>query len=492
MKQIAIIGSGIGGLTAGNLLAKKGHKVTIFEAQKAPGGYTAGFRRQGFYFESGTLSFESSARVFRIMKEIGVYDRVEFVRQKMGFFAGDMNGVCSSYAEFKDLAYSSYPAEKEKLDRYFGEADKMIRVMYAVMGPRGLAGNLAYPFRLARFMYLYRKYSKITVTDFTAKCFGAGTVLYRQFKDFGYPDMSAALIGPALASFLDDYWTVKKGFQSWADALADNFRSLGGELRLGARVDKIVTRNGVAAGVESKGEFYPADWVVSAADYKKTFLEWLDDRSLLPESFRKKVFDTAVSEGIVTAYLGLNMPPDELLKSLKTPHASYRDPHSEADFRRGGADPDYFKKASAGLYSPSLHDASLAPEGKSSLMIQAVAPTHWLDNWGGGDRQKYRELKEGVKQELIAKAAAVIPGLASRVEYSDLATPLTYERYTENTDGATSAWSWNPKNKFYKSPMGVHIDTPVKKLLIGSCWSAQIGGVPSAIEAAVKCVKRIG
>ncbi len=37
MKNIAIIGSGIGGLTAGNLLAKKGHKVTIFEAQKTPG-----------------------------------------------------------------------------------------------------------------------------------------------------------------------------------------------------------------------------------------------------------------------------------------------------------------------------------------------------------------------------------------------------------------------------------------------------------------------
>ena len=32
MKNIIIIGSGIGGLVAGNLLAKKGHKVTIFEA----------------------------------------------------------------------------------------------------------------------------------------------------------------------------------------------------------------------------------------------------------------------------------------------------------------------------------------------------------------------------------------------------------------------------------------------------------------------------
>ncbi len=63
-KSVIIIGSGLGGLIAGNLLAKKGHNVTIFESHSAPGGYTAGFYRNGFYFESGTLSFEASASAF--------------------------------------------------------------------------------------------------------------------------------------------------------------------------------------------------------------------------------------------------------------------------------------------------------------------------------------------------------------------------------------------------------------------------------------------
>ena len=149
------------------------------------------------------------------------------------------------------------------------------------------------------------------------------------------------------------------------------------------------------------------------------------------------------------------------------------------------------EKVSIGLYSPSLHDANLAPAGKSALMIQAVSPYHWMDNWGGGDREKYSELKNKVKKALIAKASAVIPDLASRIEFADLATPLTYEWYTGNTDGATSAWSWNPKNKFYKSIMSVRIDTPVRNLLIGSSWASQIGGVPSAIGAARKCVRKI-
>jgi phytoene dehydrogenase-like protein len=46
MSTIAIIGAGMGGLVAGNLLAKKGHKVTIFESQVTPGGYSSGFWRK--------------------------------------------------------------------------------------------------------------------------------------------------------------------------------------------------------------------------------------------------------------------------------------------------------------------------------------------------------------------------------------------------------------------------------------------------------------
>jgi len=492
MKQIIIIGSGIGGLTAGNLLARKGHKAVLFETHSSPGGYTAGFRRQGFYFESGTLAFESSKPVFRIMKEMGVFDKIEFVRQKMGIISGRVNGVCASYEDFKRLFCDSYPDEREKLDRYFAETDKMIRVMFAVMRPHGSSGYLAYPFNLARFVWLYKKYSKETITDFAARSFGRDSALFRHFKSFGYPDMSAALIGPALVSFLEDYWTVKSGMQSWADALAASFRGLGGELKLGTRVDKIVTRNGKAAGVEAKGQFHPADWVISAADYKKTFLEMLDDKSLLPEALREKIARTAVSEGIVTAYLGLSIPPAELGKWMKMPYISCHDTRVDADVRTGVDDPEFFEKAPISLYSPSLHDSNLAPPGKSGLMIQAVSPYRWMNNWGGGDRQTYKELKERVTQTLIAKASACISGLADMIEFADLATPLTYERYTGNTDGATSAWSWNPKNKFYKNVMSTNISTPIPNLLIGSCWACQIGGVPSAINAARKCARRIG
>jgi phytoene dehydrogenase-like protein len=114
-----------------------------------------------------------------------------------------------------------------------------------------------------------------------------------------------------------------------------------------------------------------------------------------------------------------------------------------------------------------------------------------MNDWGGGDRGVYRKLKEQAKNAVVSSASSLIPELRKHIEFEDAATPLTYERYTHNTEGATSAWSWNPEKRFYKRMNGTHIITPVRNLLIGSCWASQFGGVPGAVGAAVRCVKQI-
>jgi phytoene dehydrogenase-like protein len=225
-------------------------------------------------------------------------------------------------------------------------------------------------------------------------------------------------------------------------------------------------------------------------DYKKTFLQLLDDPELIPAAQRQKIADTSVSEGIFTVYLGLKMTGADLQKIMHLPYVFYFDKNFGADVRKTD-DADFFSKVTLSLYSPSLMNADLAPAGKSSLMISAVVPHHWMDNWGGGDRAAYTALKERVTETIIRRIDGLIPGIAGHIEFKDAATPLTYERYTGNTDGATSAFSWNPKKRFYKNMISSHVMTPVKNLYIGSCWSTQIGGVPSAIGAAQKIAKML-
>jgi len=498
MKKVVIIGSGIGGLTAGNLLVKKGHDVTVFESHVTPGGYIAGFRRNGFYFESGTLSFEASASVFKAMKDIGVDGRIEFVRQKNRWVAEDFDGTPESYGEFKEMICSAYPREKQRLDGFFAEVDKMIGAMGGMDRPMPYLYS-GIPYIMSILSYLpgglksagtMKKYGNMTASDFAGMFFGQGSKLYRMFTSVGYPDMAAFLIAGFLSGIYADYWTVKGGMQSWADVLADNFQKLGGKLLTGSRVDSILTKDGAAIGVSCKGSDFNADYVIAACDYKKAVLNLLDDKNLIPEKMREKISAAPVSEAVFTVYLGLNMPNEELKRQMALPHVLYLDLNSDCDIYDSG-DAQFFEKTSFNLYSPSMINPEHAPRGKSSLMLQSFAPHRWMQNWGGGNRETYRQLKQKAMETMIEKAAKVIPGLKDVIEYKDAATPLTYERFTHNTGGATSSFSWNPKKKFYENAMGLKVETPVKNLLIGSCWAMQIGGVPGALAAAYQCASRI-
>ncbi len=498
MKKVIVIGSGIGGLTAGNLLARKGYDVTVFESHSMPGGYTAGFTRKGFYFESGTLSFESGPSVNKAMQDIGVLDKLEFVPQRMRFVSGRIDGSPENYNELKKMFYLGFPEEKDKLDKFFAELDKIAAVMsgfdkpmpFLLSGIPLLFAILPYVLKGPKMMKVIGKYQNMTISEFLLEFFEKDSEIFKWLRGYGYPDMSAYYLAAAFSSMFSDYWTVKGGMQSWADTLADSFRKYGGKLLLNAYVEQILTKDGCAVGVLCNGKRYESDYVIAACDYKNAILKLLDNKEIVPLELREKIKDSPVSEGFFTVYLGLKMPTDELKKYMNLPHVMYFDEKEGLDIYNSN-DGQYFDRCSIGLYSTSMVNPKHAPAGKSSLMLQTMVPTRWMENWGGGDKQKYRELKEQAMEVMIKKASKFIPDLQEAIEFKDAATPLTYERYTHNSDGASSSWSWNPRKKFYEKTMGVNIDTPVKNLYIGSCWSMQIGGIPGALAGAYQSVKNI-
>lgn len=497
-KSIIIIGSGFGGLVAGNLLAKKGHDVTIFESHSAPGGYTAGFKRNGFYFESGTLSFEASASIFKAMKDLGVFDEIAFKQHRIRWLSKKFDMIPEKYSDFKKALYESFPSDKDRFDKYFHEVDAMYEassatdskvIPFLYSGMEMFMSIFSFMFSARKSMKITKRLGDMTIGEFNEQFFEKDSLVCKFLNGLMYPDMAAFIIGSVMGMY-DDYWTVSKGMQSWADVLADKFKKLSGKLKLNSYVDKIITENGAAVGVTCKDVTYKADYVISASDYKKTFLKLLDDKSLVPAEILDKIEHAEVSQPVFTVYLGLNMSNEELQKHMKINHVAYNDLESKADVHNPD-DTDYFNKCSLSLYSSSMMDSSLAPEGKSSLMLMAMPPEKWMYNWGGGNKEEYKKLKQNAMDALIKKAEKVIPDLNKYIEFKDAATPLTYERFTHNSGGATSAWSWNPKKKFFPKLMSLNIDTPVKNLYIGSCWANQIGGVPGALMAAYMCDKKI-
>ncbi len=495
MKEVIIIGAGIGGLVAGNLLAKKGHKVTIFESHSSPGGYTAGFIKKGFYFESGTLSLEGSPSVFKVIKDIGIYDKIEFIRQKTRHLSTDYDYIFESYDELKKTFYITFPSQKKNFDRYFKEIfilDKLFGVSkkalpYLFNGLQYYIMIIINKFMLLRYRTTIEKYKNKTINQFTDYFFDKNSIPNNFFNKLIFPKMSTLSIGSNAVSYIDDYWTIKGGMQSFANVFAKNYINMNGHLMLNSYVDKIITKDDTATGVISKKKKYNADYIIAACDYKKTFLNLLDNTSLIPENMLERIKNVRTSESVFTVYLGLNISNEHLRKRLKIPYVVYHGtPIDFFDYT------NYFNHISLTIYSPSLVNPNNAPRGNSSIMIQTITPHNWMNNWGSGDKKKYMELKEETKKMLIDRASKVIPELKDSIIFEDAATPITYERYTHNSNGASAGWNWNPNRKFYrKNPFIPYINTPVKNLLIGSSWALQYGSILSALSAAYMCVKKI-
>ena len=148
--KVAIIGSGMAGLTAGAYLAKAGHAVTVFEQFPTPGGVTATVTQDGFGWDIGPLLMEGFApgdKGRRILEELGVSDRVPVVHEDRGLSMPE-------FAMWKPKEYAGphwrreelkklFPDEAAALDRYYRFYDRMIRLMSLARRDetaRGLAG----------------------------------------------------------------------------------------------------------------------------------------------------------------------------------------------------------------------------------------------------------------------------------------------------------------------------------------------------------------
>jgi phytoene dehydrogenase-like protein len=462
MKKVTVIGAGIGGLLAANLLAKKGAKVTLFEAHQTPGGYTAGFWRKGFYFESGTLSLEGHPHLFETLRSLDLYEKIAFVPQRTRIVSEDFDGIPASYEEFKELFRKSYPNAWEG---YFSKMDPMV----------GAFSGESF-WKKLQSLYFVLKYKNLSIENFVEKFFPKDSFFYSIAKRFAfsYPSAPAWMGAAALSCRFGDYWTVKNGMQKLSDILAENFLALGGELKRNSFVEKIVTEKGKVKGVVCKGSFEKADAVIAACDYKKTFLELLDDSSKVD---REKIQRAEVSESVFVVYLGLKLSNEELKTFLK---------HHYVEVYGKKETKDPLKNESFLLYSPSLLNSELAPKGKSSLMIYCQVPWEFFSS-----SDTYQERKKQMKEAYIQKASRFVLGLKEFIEIQDAATPQTFERYTHNTHGASSGFSWKVPGLFYPMDGKSRVTTPIENLYIGSCWASNFGGIPGAEAAARECVKKI-
>jgi len=490
--DVIVIGAGIGGLTCAAVLVKGGKKVLVCEQHSQPGGYVTSFERKSFTFDGGTQSLSQSCWIFPILKELGILDKIKLVKISYQIVTPDINLKLESIQAIVGELKRMFPEDSNGIETYFRIIHEFIvdltKIAPAFMNIaiplkrwKKILFYLKLPIRHFRFLIKMVKYSKTTAKDLVEK------YITNEKLRFLLSSRSPIMIEAMNWQwFIEDNWWPMGGMQKLANLFAEVIKEGGGIVSLGTKVEKILIENGKAIGVRlENGNEIRSRFVVSNADYKQTFTK-LVDSTHLGKDFVEGVRKAKVSNSVLSIYLGVDLDK-EALKKIRAQHVIC----NLAYERKSLKDPYFYKYCSEFLICiPSLVDDSLAPKGKSVIIIQAPASYDYMNKWqtkNGKRTRAYKELKQKVANELIATAERIIPELSKHIDVMEVATPLTMERYTLNTNGAITGWG----ESFHKGFFGGSIRTPIKNLYTVGHWSFNIGGVASAMLTGKKATELI-
>jgi phytoene dehydrogenase-like protein len=438
-KSIIIIGAGITGLSAGCYGQMNGYQTQIFEMHDKTGGVCTGWKRKGYTIDGcmhWLVGTNSSNSFYPIWEELGVAPGWSIVdHERYISIEGEGGKVFTVYADIdrleqhmKELA----PEDKDVIEEFI----KGVRDCSHVSMPIEKAPELYSPidglkmmftmFPLLRFM---RKWGKMSSLDFARRFqnpfLGAAfsTAFVADFADFPilFMLMTLAWLHQKAAGYLVG------GGLALSDAIERRYLSLGGELHCKSRVDKILVKNDKAVGVRlADGTEHRGDIIISAADGHTTIFDMLDGR-YIDEKIQgyydnPKLFPPLVYIGLgvarsfdnVSSVAGMSFPLDKPITITRQEH----------------------KRLGVQIYD---FDPTLAPKGKTVLKVQFNTD---YDYWKKlkQEPERYNAEKEQIAEQVITALDRRFPGLATKVEMHDVATPMTWERYTGNWRGSYEGW----------------------------------------------------
>jgi phytoene desaturase len=477
--DVIVIGGGIGGLTAGALLVRRGLRVLLLEQGDRTGGYVTSFRREGFTFDA-TGAFlggcEEGEEFYTVLEHTSALRHLRFLpietsRNIYPDFTLDLNlhgGFEAYISEVKRL----FPQEQGGLGRYFALINKIGNEINRFEGRRWWH-TILFPF----FFWHLIRYQHTPLGAILDHCFqGAGIKQVLATLPAHLPPsrlsllFTATLITKVLAQRV---WYPRGGMGAIPQALEQAFTGGGGEVRLKTAVERIEVKSGRVQGVITKeGDFFPAPRVVTAINIRHALCE------LLPEEYRRRVSNVVhgleYSLSSFLVYLGVTMDLDRGNLPYFT-YISPRDTEVEYGQLLQGAMPD---DPSVIVTIPTLLDSSLAPRGHHIVRIMTPAPYAFRNGWGWHDRSRYRTIKDEVAQRLIRLVEArYIPGLSERIKVIEAATPCTLERYTANEKGATYGLAPTPRQIGVGRPAN---KTPLRGLYLAGHYTRPSHGIVGA------------
>ena len=431
MKKVIIIGSGLGGLSCGVILARHGYEVTVLEQGTQVGGCLQCFTRRGGKFETG-MHFIGSASEGQTLDRLLNYLEVrkDITLSQLDPSAYDVVSLCGQHFRFAngreafiDQMSSYFPSQKDALVRYFDLVDKVASAssLHSLNHVEtDAAVNLEYQMRTINEVI------DETIGDpLLAKVLVGNLPLYAAEKD-KTPFSTHAFI---MDFYNQSAYRIVGGSDQVANSLVKTIGRYGGRVLTRSKATKIVCDDTHATGVEVNGEaLLEADIVISDAHPMRT-LELLDTNLIRP-AFRKRINAIPQTVGGFSVYLHFK---ENAVPYLNSNFYGYL---QDSPWNCEHYDETSWPKGYLYMHLCHEPEPKFAKTGVILSYMQMADVEQWKGTRVGHRGEDYEVFKHQKAERLITALEKEFPGLHSQIADYYTSTPLTYLDYTGTEGGS--------------------------------------------------------
>ncbi len=442
-KRVIIIGAGIAGLSAGCYLQMNGYRTEIFEMHSLPGGLCTSWKRNGYIFNGSIHWLVGTCKnmnMHKIWEELNAIDDAKIVNHdeffRIEFEEGEFFRGYTDANKLEEEMLRVAPEDEETIKEFINAVKEFAKYDFPVdRAPElyGILDGIKFLFKYRRILKLFRRWKKISIENYSRK------FRNRNMKKIFYhmlgldSRISMAILLMTLA------WMHRKcagyphgGSLEFARAIERKYISLGGRIHYNSKVSKIIVENNRAVGVKvADGSTYKGDIIISAADGHYTVFDLLDGK-YIDEKIRDRYQNWDLFTSLCQISIGVKRSfdnyPHAMSLSLKKPLKI--DPKNEVD------------SMCVIIYN---FDHSLAPAGKTPVVVLLPADYEYWNALREDDKKKYDNAKKTLADEVVKILDDKIGNLSDKIEVLDVATPVTYFRYTNNWKGSFEGWLPTPK-----------------------------------------------
>ncbi len=430
--EVAVIGSGLSGLSIAYILAKNGYKVAVFEKNAQFGGCLQSFKRSGVTFETGMHyvgSIEQGQILHKYFNYLSILNDIELSSLDKSCydiidFKGERYCYANGHENFIETLAKKFPNNVNDIKNYVKAIHNVTEnsPYYSFKGFDTL--NILDPEHIKTSINEY--ISKITSNETLQNVLTGNIPLYAGLKD-KTPLYIHALISDF---YINSAYRIVGSSDNIAESLVKSLKNMGVGLFNNSEVTKIVCDDKKVTAIELKnGNKVGVKYLISSI-HPEYLLKMIDSH-LIRKAYRERICSMEQTVSTFTVYIKFK---ENTLPYLNSNFFKYRD---SSIWNCESYNDGNWPKSYLYMHQCSEKNQKFAKGAILFSYMNYADVAKWDGTKIGNRGVDYEEFKRIKAEKLLECLEKDMPGTLSKVENYWTSTPLTYQDYTSTKEGST-------------------------------------------------------